>query len=49
MKNNNIPNKSNGIKGSQFAHIQNQVPRVAARMEGSKNRGSRPVKKAKLG
>jgi hypothetical protein len=45
--NNNIPN--NGIKGSQFAHTQNQAPRVAARMEGSKNRGSSPVKKAKQG
>ncbi len=48
MKNNNIPS-NNGIKGSQFAHKQNQVPRVASRMEGSKNRGSSPVKKAKQG
>jgi hypothetical protein len=48
MKNNNIPN-NNGIKGSQIAHMQNQAPRVAARMEGSKNNGSRPVKKAKQG
>jgi hypothetical protein len=47
MKNNNIPNQVN--KGSQFAHTQNQVPRVAARMEGSKNNGSKPVKKAKQG
>ncbi len=31
MKNNNIPNNS-GIKGSQIAHMQNQAPRVAARM-----------------
>ena len=45
MKNNNIPN--NGIKSSQLIQKQNQAPRVAARMEGSKNNGSRPVKKAK--
>ena len=48
MKNNNIPN-SNLIKGPQFLHKQNQAPRVASRMEGSKNNRSRSVKKAKQG
>ena len=48
MKNNNIPDNS-GIKGSQFVYKQNQAPRVAARMEGSKNNGSRPTKKPKQG
>lgn len=46
--NNNIPN-NDGIRGSQITSNRNQAPRVAARMEGSKNKGSRPVKKARGG
>jgi hypothetical protein len=40
----NIPKQN--INPAMFNHAQNQMPRVATRMEGSKNHSSRPVKKA---
>ncbi len=44
----NIPKQN--INSAKLNHAQNQMPRVATRMEGSKNHGNRPVKKAgKLG
>ncbi len=43
----NIPKQK--INQAQMNHSQDQVRRVASRMEGSKNNGNRPVQKSKKG
>jgi len=43
----NIPKQK--INQAQMNHSQDQVRRVASRMEGSKNHGNRPVQKSKKG